>query len=178
MNKLGLITALLLVASCSEDTVPVSKDTVKLSEIYFRFAVEHAAGSSRKYRSLMTPSVVKEGIQCVHKKIVGKKAGIYGRTNLQTLLLKHVFANDLASYSSFISGAPVQASMERRMKELGFKSVAAATQSTNLIAKALVREYAFYSQFNETHKIAGGVRPDNLVINECAPASLKSLLPR
>jgi len=176
MKYVVFVAAFLMLASCSDDTVPVSKETVKLSEIYFRFAVEHAAGSSRKYRAVITAPVLKEGIQCVHKNIVGKKAGIYGRSNLQTLLLEHVFPGDLSSYSSFIDGRRVQDTMKKRVKALGFKSIADATQSTNLIAKALVREYAYYSQLNETHKINGGVKAANLVINECAPVSLKSML--
>jgi len=177
MKNMVFVTVFLILASCSDDTVPVSKETVKLSEIYFRFAVEHAAGSPGKYHAVITAPVLKEGIQCVYKNIVGKKAGIYGRSNLQALLLEHVFPGDLSSYSSFIDGRRVQDTMKKRVKALGFKSIAEATQSTNLIAKALVREYAYYSQLNETHKIDGGVKSTNLVLNECAPESLKSMMP-
>lgn len=171
MKKLGVIAAVLMLASCSEK-VPVTKETVKLSEIYFRFAVEVAAGSPRQARSIITSSALKAGIQCVHKEIVGKKAGIYGRETLQSLILEHIFPEDLSSYSNFTDGRRVQASMERRMKDLGFKSVAEATRSTNLIAKALVREYAYYAEFVKAHDIKGGIKSSNLVLQECAPKGL------
>ena len=169
-----MILALLLLSSCGDGTSSTSKEATKIADIYFRFAVEHAAGSSAKYRNLMTPKVLTAGKRCVQDKIVSKKLGIYGRSKLQSLLLTHLFPNDLASYKTYLSQKAVHNSLERRVKKLGFKSVVDATRSTNLIAKSLVNEYAFYSRFNDIHKIANGVNAENLVIKYCAPAALKA----
>jgi len=172
MKKILLVSILVLLASCSEEQA-ASKGVTKIADLYFRFAVEHAAGSGAKYRNMMTPEVLVAGRRCVQDKIVSKKLGIYGRSKLKSLLLTHLFPNELGTYKTYLSQKNVLDSMERRVKKLGFKSVADATRSTNLIAKSLVSEYAFYSRFNDIHKVANGVNADNLVIKYCAPASLK-----
>ena len=178
MKKIFLMSVLLFLSSCGEEGPSASKEATKIADVYFRFAVEHAAGSGAKYRNLMTPKVLAAGKRCVQDKIVSKKLGIYGRSKLQSLLLTHLFPNELGSYKTYLSQRAVHNSLERRVKKLGFKSVVDATRSTNLIAKSLVNEYAFYSRFNDIHKIASKVNAENLVINYCAPAALKAQLPR
>jgi len=173
MKNILVILVALSLSSCGESAPGASKEATKIADIYFRFAVEHAAGSGAKYRNLMTPKVLAAGKQCVQDKIVSKKLGIYGRSKLQSLLTTHLFPNDLSSYKTYLSQKAVHNSLERRVKKLGFKSVVDATRSTNLIAKSLVNEYAFYSRFNDIHKMTGSVHAENLVIKYCAPAALK-----
>lgn len=177
MRNILVILVALFMSSCGENAPSTSKEATKIADIYFRFAVEHVAGSGAKYRNLMTPKVLAAGKRCVQDKIVSKKLGIYGRSKLQSLLLKHLFPNDLDSYKTFLSQRAVHDSLESRVQKLGFKSVVDATRSTNLIAKSLVNEYAFYSRFNDVHKTMNGVNTENLVIKNCAPAVLKEHLP-
>jgi len=178
MKKMFLIAAVLLLSSCSDDSPATPKAVTKVADIYFRFAMEHMVGSGSKFRSLMTPKVLAEGGRCVQDTIVSKRLGIYGRSKLKSLLVTHLFPNDLATYRTFLSQKDVRDSLERRVKKLGFKSVADAAKSTNMIAKGLVHEYAFYTRFNDIHKREGGVLAENLVVKNCTPASVKPLLPR
>jgi len=173
MKNLFLIAAMLMLVSCGDDAAPQEQKISKVSEIYFRFAMEYAVGDSQKYKSLMTLHAIADGARCVQDKIVGKKLGIYGRAPLQSLLVKHLFPGELSSYQSFVSTKPVKASMEKRTADLGFKTVADAAKSTSMIAKALVREYAFYARFNDIHKMGAGMKAENLVVTECTPASIQ-----
>jgi len=177
MRKLLLIVTATLLTACGDDTQSGSKDVTKIADLYFRFAVEHAVGGGAKYRNLMTPQVLAAGGRCVQDTIVSKQKGIYARRKLQSLILNHLFPNDSDGYKSFVSQVNVRDSLEQRVKKLGFKSVADAAKSTNLIAKGLVHEYAFYSRFNDIHKIGGSVHAENLVLKNCAPASVKEKLP-
>ncbi|MBL4790862.1 MAG: hypothetical protein JKY60_18025 [Kordiimonadaceae bacterium] len=176
--KVGVIASSLILVGCGEGGAPEQKEASKIAGIYFRYAVEHAVGSPIRFRNLMTDSVIAAGALCVQEQIVSKKLGIYGRSRLQSLFLRNLFPSELANYKSFISEDRVQKSASDRVLKLGFKSLGEAARSSNLIAKALVNEYAYYAQFNRLHQVRNGVQPNNLVMMKCAPRDLQSMVPK
>jgi hypothetical protein len=176
MGRIILVAVMLLLAACGEEGPAPEKKVSKVADIYFRYAMENLAGDARTYKRLMTPKILADGARCVQDTVVSKRLGIYGRGRLQSLLTKHLFPADLSTYNSFLDGQFVRDTMEKRVQGLGFKSVADATQSTNLVAKALVQEYAYFARFRDIHRTQGGVNAGNLVVKNCTPAPLKSLI--
>ncbi len=177
MKKICLVMLVIMLAACGEEGPAPESKVRKISDIYFRIAMEHVAGDARTFQRLMTPQILADGARCVQDKIVSKRLGIYGRGRLQSLLTKHLFADELGTYRSFLDQKAVKASMEKRVRDLGFKSIADATKSTNLVAKALVQEYAYYARFTDIHQMKAGINPANLIVKNCLPVSLKRYLP-
>ncbi|PCI58756.1 MAG: hypothetical protein COB37_12505 [Kordiimonadales bacterium] len=176
--KIGVVASSLFLVGCGESAAPEVKEPSKIADIYFRYAVEHAVGSPIRFRNLMSETVIAEGARCVQDQIVSKKLGIYGRTRLQSLFLKSLFPAELANYKSFISEDRIRKSASDRVVKLGFKSLGEAARSSNLIAKALVNEYAYYAQFNRLHQVRNGVQANNLVMMKCAPKDLQAMVPK
>jgi len=174
IRALFLLCAFGLVACSEGDEAakpaekPDAKPVTKIAEIYYRYAVEAATLTDTSYTVLLNADAVSKGAQCVQNKIVSRGLGLYRQSKLKSLFLQHIFPDELSSYSSFIDDARVQKGAEKRLKDMGFESYAAAVKGNSMITRALLTEYTYYARFREAHDITAGVKPENLVLRECA----------
>ena len=186
--KVSLLLALTvpIVVACSEsaeEAVPKGKPVTKIAEIYFRYGTEAAARSGgawndAKFRALMNSETVRMGARCVQNNIVSKGIRPYRETRLQSLFLKHVFPNELSSYSKYMDEVVVHQTALVRLQKLGFASFDAAVKSNNLIVRSLLTEYTQYASFRKLHDVSNGVQPKNTVMKVCAPEGLTAMLAR